>query len=205
MLAATEPVLPTEPVVSKMPSTVILRSLDAVDFAVPSAQLKLADAVQRYFNNTTNETTENKEDQVPTLTLVSKQGAMPILQIPHVSSLILSKVIQFLASHTDLPEYSEESFKVLDTDFELYDAMDNNELLQIAFAANILDVPHLLHTIGEVLAKKMNAQEDEEHIKKMFTIDELPVVEGKEQADGDDMDEGEWEEMDEEEEQAETQ
>jgi hypothetical protein len=47
--------------------------------------------------------------------------------------LILSKVLNFLSCHVDLPDYNENSFKILDSDFEFFDEMKNEELLQIAF------------------------------------------------------------------------
>jgi hypothetical protein len=63
-----------------------------------------------------------------------------------------------------------------------------------------LDIPILLHTVGEVLAKKINEQgEDSDAIKKLFNLDALPLADETEQVvDDEDMQEDGWEDMEEE-------
>jgi len=60
-----------------------------------------------------------------------------------------------------------------------------------------MDVPALLHTVGEILADKINSNEETE-VSKLFAIDALEVEERMEVLQETELEGGDWEEMNEE-------
>ena len=194
MLTSEETSIPVA-IETTYPSTVILRTEDGTEFAVPTSQITNALSIVAIL--------KNKESP---LEIIHTKGNLPTIFIPHVSSLILSKILAYCACST-VKVYDESTFVVDQPLFEQYRTIPNEDLLQLAFVyqfnhshnckgANLLDIPALLHTVSEVLAQKINDHDGDE-IKTIFNLDSIVVDEHKNAEQTAEIEKEDWEEIDE--------
>jgi hypothetical protein len=121
MLAQTE-AHGSAPISITMPTTVVLRTADLVEFAVPMSQLMQASAVCAVLRG-----------EKCALSMINAKSSVPVIEVPHVSSLILSKVLLFCQSSTELEAYNETTFVCSEANIALFSAEANEDLLQLAY------------------------------------------------------------------------
>lgn len=163
MLATAAAAATDVPVANKTPATsetsVHLKTIDGSSYTVPYAWVNDSTTVSQWYD---------------ALDLKEKNNSTPTFQVPHVTPYILEIVLEFQQDHLEDAEFDEKNFKVEDIDEEFME-MPNEDLLQLTMAADILQLPRLIRTCAEVMAKRIEGKTPEE-INALFDVDHLMEV-----------------------------
>lgn len=103
MLSSIEESTPVKSIPQLELSTIVVKSDDDIEFAVPysnvSCCLGIANLVRDWENNISKPATNSKrtdKDLDQHMRLIQPEASHPVIMIPHVSSLILSKSMRIL-------------------------------------------------------------------------------------------------------------
>ncbi|TPX32334.1 hypothetical protein SmJEL517_g04530 [Synchytrium microbalum] len=153
------------------------------------------------------ETTDRSQIAVPTSDLMACTELLPlikpneVIKVPHISSQIFSMVLAYLRHHKgdtfDATNVTLEDAR----DAEMIN-MNNNDLLQMTMAADILGTEQLMAFLNKLMGKRMEGKTEDE-IRSMFDIASIGKTDEDAGAEGVEGGDEDYEEMDDDEEEEE--